>query len=328
MDEGNGRTVDYSYDPAGRLVEESIVDPVNGDRSISYSYDAANNRLTRDDSAEGLTDYSYDANDRLVQATLNGVSMDYRYDANGNTLSESIVGVDLVRYSWDAQNRLVGVDANADGVEDVTNVYNASGMRVGQVVDGVETRFLVDENRSDRKVIEEYRPNGAVEAYYVYGPVRISQTRGTDTSYFLPDALGTTRVLTDHNGNVSDTYDFDAFGRLISQTGVTENHFLFAGEQQDPLTGQYYLRARHMDTDSGRFLSRDEFPYLLTEVATIHRYAYAGNNPVNITDPSGNFLTLQQAMGAIVVNGIISAGLDYLFTRDPRKAAHAGVNAA
>jgi hypothetical protein len=30
------------------------------------------------------------------------------------------------------------------------------------------------------------------------------------------------------------TYDYDAFGNLIHQTGSTPNNYLFAGEQFDP----------------------------------------------------------------------------------------------
>ena len=39
------------------------------------------------------------------------------------------------------------------------------------------------------------------------------------------------------------TYDYDAFGNLIHQTGTMPNNYLFAGEQFDPDLNLYYNRA-------------------------------------------------------------------------------------
>ncbi len=44
-----GRTMDYAYDAADRLVEEHITDPGLGNRTISYTYDPVGNRLTKTD---------------------------------------------------------------------------------------------------------------------------------------------------------------------------------------------------------------------------------------------------------------------------------------
>lgn len=58
-------------------------------------------------------------------------------------------------------------------------------------------------------------------------------------------------------GTVTDTYTYDAFGNLIAQTGTTPNDYLYSGERFDANSGFYYLRARYMNPESGRFLSRD-----------------------------------------------------------------------
>src|SRR5262249_13707776 len=75
--EGSGRQLDYSYDADYRLVRESFSDSVEGNREISYSYDSVGNRLSRDDSAMGITSYDYDANDRLVSERLAGAVTTY-----------------------------------------------------------------------------------------------------------------------------------------------------------------------------------------------------------------------------------------------------------
>src|SRR5205807_1999465 len=101
--EQDGRRVGYGYDQLDRLTHEAITDAVFGNRTIDYVYDPVGNRLSRDDSAEGLTEYGYDDNDRLLTETLNGIETRYNYDDNGNTLSR-VSAIDQVFYHWDFEN--------------------------------------------------------------------------------------------------------------------------------------------------------------------------------------------------------------------------------
>jgi RHS repeat-associated protein len=121
----------------------------------------------------------------------------------------------------------------------------------------------------------------------VYGLDLISQERGNADSYFLVDGLGSTRGLTDASGVVTDTYSYDAFGNSIASAGGTANNYLFAGEQFDPSLGDYYLRQRYYDTDTGRFTRRDTFEGYRTKPVTLHDYLYANANPITFIDPSG-----------------------------------------
>ncbi len=70
--EHGGRVADYTYDAAGQVIRERILDPTLGDSDTAYSYDAAGNRvgLTRATTAERVSvAYEYDGNDRLLRAT-------------------------------------------------------------------------------------------------------------------------------------------------------------------------------------------------------------------------------------------------------------------
>jgi RHS repeat-associated protein len=89
------------------------------------------------------------------------------------------------------------------------------------------------------------------------------------TSFYGFDGHGSVRFLTSSTGAVTDTYDYDAFGNLISSTGTTPNNYLFAGEQFDPALGIYYNRARYYDQRQGRFWSMDTY-----EGAMINRFRY------------------------------------------------------
>ena len=113
------------------------------------------------------------------------------------------------------------------------------------------------------------------------------------------------RLLADNSGRITDRYTYDAFGNLISSYGNTKNDFLFAGEQFDPVTGLYYLRARYMDTNSGRFISMDTYEGSIDDPVSLHKYLYANSDPVNNVDPSG-YHTLAETETATGIQGILN----------------------
>jgi len=69
----------------------------------------------------------------------------------------------------------------------------------------------------------------------------------------------------------------------------TPNTRLFAGQEYDPDLGFYYLRARSLNTATGRFLTQDIYEGDIEQPASLHKYMYAQNNPVNKFDPTGKF---------------------------------------
>lgn len=103
------------------------------------------------------------------------------------------------------------------------------------------------------------------------------------------------RFLTDINGVVTDTFDYEAFGDLIARGGATPNLYQHRGEQFDPELNLYYLRARYHNPATGRFWNADTFEGFLTDPASLHAYTYNQNDPVNRADPSGH-LSVNEAM--------------------------------
>jgi RHS repeat-associated protein len=124
-------------------------------------------------------------------------------------------------------------------------------------------------------------------SYVLGGSGLIAQKHGSNVSYVSPDALGSTRTLTNAAGNITDTYTYEAFGEVLSQTGTTDTNYLYAGQQFDEVTQLYSMRARYYDPNAGRFLARDTWAYNFQNPVELNRYVYAMGNPVTYTDPSG-----------------------------------------
>ena len=86
-----------------------------------------------------------------------------------------------------------------------------------------------------------------MQVRYTFGNMLVSQTRSPSTSpatsFYGYDAHGSISFLTDSAGNVTDNYDYDAFGNPISRIGLTPNTRLYVGEEFDPDLGLITLRA-------------------------------------------------------------------------------------
>ncbi len=98
---------------------------------------------------------------------------------------------------------------------------------------------------------------------------------------------------------MTDRYTFRAFGELLEHTGSDPNAYLFAGQPLDPNSGFYYLRARWLDPQSGRFLSIDPFAGSFADPPSLHRYLYVSADPVNRVDPTGRFTSISESLAVI-----------------------------
>jgi large repetitive protein len=301
VEENSGHQVQYTYDDLHRISQEV------GEFTIKYTYDAVGNRLTKNDSVSGITNYNYDSNDRLLSETLSGQTTSYIYDNNSNTLSKIKNATDQTFYKWDDKNRLISTDAtDSNGTHHTVLRYNSDGIRVAEIVDGQEKRYLVDMNRPYAEVLEEYTTNGDINVSYIYGLSLISQNRGGVQSFYEKDGLGSTTALTSINGSITSTYAYDAFGNSIGFTGSEVNNYLYAGEQYDSNLSEYYLRARYYDSATGRFTRKDTFEGFQEIPISLHKYLYANGNPVNGTDPSGLF-NLAEASATVAESSSLSA---------------------
>lgn len=301
------RTTTYTYDVSYKLLTEDIVDPINGNHNASYDYDAVGNRTYS--TINGVqTLYSYDANDRLTQQ---GGEV-FGYDDNGNTVSKTLDS-EVSSFAYNAKNLLSSASLLEAGVTTNTGYqYDIDGIRVQKADDTETTDYLIDPNRDYAQVVRETRASTASSIDYLYGDDLIAQSQGnTDERYYLYDGLGSTRLLTDGAGAVTDSYDYEAFGTTLNQTGESENDYLFTGEQFDGALDNYYLRARYYDPGSARFTQMDSWRGNSADPVTLHKYLYANTDPVNMVDPSGRF-SIGGLLGTIRILASNSAGRNFL----------------
>lgn len=174
VEENTGRIVEYTYDDLYQLTQEKITDAVNGNRIYDYTHDKVGNRKTKSETVNGsttVTDYTYDANDRLENEKVNQIVVaSYTYDKNGNTKTKTENGI-TTTYTWDDENRLTAATLkNSSGATQQSMQYRYNnGIRVASVVNTQEIRYLLDEVQAYPQVLEEYAPNGTVQVSYRYG---------------------------------------------------------------------------------------------------------------------------------------------------------------
>jgi len=292
--EGNGRTLTWNYDGIYRLTNETISnDPSSNNGSATYNLDPVGNRLSAVSSLTSIASgsFSYNPDDEISSES---------YDANGNVLSAGGMA-----YTYDAENHMTSATGNG---KVITMVYDAFGNRVAKTVNGVTTKYLVEDdvNPTGLPQVLEETVNGIVQRTYTYGLQRISENQvvnGTWTpSFYGYDGAGSVRQLTNSAGAVTDTYEYDAFGNSFTTSGTTPNVYLYRGEQYDSDLGLYYLRARYYNPATGRFMSRDPQEYTPLKWSgsplkstgnppidpkKLHKYLYAIGDPVNRIDPRG-----------------------------------------
>jgi RHS repeat-associated protein len=117
----------------------------------------------------------------------------------------------------------------------------------------------------------------------------------------LMDGLGSTRFLLDSTQNVSDGYEYEAFGRQVSGGGLTPNPYHFVGEYgyyQDWETGLMLLTRRYYDAEVGGFVTRDPIGFGGGDWNT---YGYVRGRVTGRTDALG----LQDPVTIVVVVVIV-----------------------
>ena len=209
----------------------------------------------------------------------------YTFDADGNQQVVLSPSGDRVTNVWDYENKLVGVQHPAGSRE--TMAYDPDGKRVMLQETAATTKYVWD----DQNYLQETDASDVTQVTYTneprtYGNL-ISQRRSSANHYYLFDALGSTRLLTDASEAVSESLLYDAWGNLVGSAPTLAVPFRWVGELGYlfvSVTSDYYVRARVYQPGIGRWISRNPLSY---DDARYNLYVYSTNHSIIVVDPSG-----------------------------------------
>ena len=250
---------------------------------------------------------TYDSSNRMI--TYNGE--DIEYDADGN-MTYGPLGDEMVHFTYDCRNRLIKAG-------DIEYTYDAEDIRISTSTPAYTEVYTTDSVTSLSRVLEikrTYKNNGGKnlehEVYYYgnglsYEKLYDNQENSVDSELFVYhyDHLGSTKILTDRDGEVTARFSYGTYGELLtteyisgdSEYGVDKDKgnytphisFLYNG-QLGVMTddnGLYYMRARYYNPDIKRFINQDILTGNIGNSTSLNRYSYVEGNPVSCTDPFG-----------------------------------------
>lgn len=214
-------------------------------------------------------------------------------------------------------------DSNGNNVKDINNYYEYNSLnqlikiRAGSSIGAVISEFLYDYDGSRVKKID-YNGTQITTTYYLgddYTQV-INSTSTTNSiyyfvngqivgekvngkkSYYLVDALGSPEVIINETGSIVSISEYLPFGgELISIGG----RFGFTGQEREN-AGIMFYDSRYYSPYLSRFIQPDSMLPDVYDPQQLNRYAYARNNPVKYTDPSGHILDTFLDIGFVILD--------------------------
>ncbi|WP_224282162.1 SpvB/TcaC N-terminal domain-containing protein [Streptomyces sp. LS1784] len=248
-------------------------------------------------------DYTYGGGKPHAPSRVGPIT--HAYDANGNltaTVNTAATGKRR-QFVWDEENRLAcnqdtttsTVEQSPAGCADATvsYVYDATGERV--VKKGESLSLYPNRNYSER--------DGTGYKHVFIGDSRLTTKTVADgventRSFFHTDHLGSSGYVTDNTGAVTEHLEYFASGEtwVEERTGQADTPYQFTGKELDSETGLNYHGARYYNPRTQLWASTDPAlpKYLdqdlaggITQPRNLAAYTYVHNNPVKLTDPTG-----------------------------------------
>ena len=315
QDVNAGLTESFQYDDLNRLSNAAVSGSSVIVPSLSMSYDAFGNILTKSDTGT----YAYDpAHAHRLQSVTPAVAaaVSYQFDSNGNLQSSS----DGRSVTWTVDNKPSSITSNSNTS---TFAYDPENQRYREYnqVNGANGATTLEIGA----LMEVVTPDGGNPTYRLMikaggetVAVKTVQASGSfAVNYLHYDHLGSVDAITDVSGNVTQRFSYDAFGRRRdtstwaplasggSYTGITDRGY--TGQQELDSLGLIHMNGRVYDPALGRFMSADPNIQSLYYSQSLNRYAYVDNNPLRYTDPSG-YCTAGSDLAGIMSGGILGGG--------------------
>jgi|GEM_PF-3506604 len=308
----NGTEKWYDYDEAGRSTSQTWYRMPMQQAFLVYDLERDQRGFVDNETDPPLfadvlpepqhINYSYTPENRIDTHTDNitGITSTFEYSPNGNCLKSHRYDFDYTRV-----NQLSELNAH-DGSLDAEYYYSPDNKRIAATRNGTTTRYWWD-NSGMGYVIGESEPDSEAAKYlYIYGLELLARI-DMDTDeihYYHSDYRGNIVALTDDDQDITHKYRYSTYGTTLNTLEADYNPFRFMGaygvmHETDDLS---YVRARYLDHDNFVFLQEDP-------IWAENLYTYAGGNPVNFVDETGEFPRL--------INGIMNTNrFVKLFSKD------------
>ena len=202
----------------------------------------------------------------VCSSAVDCATENYVYDANGNLLNDGERTI-----FWNQDNLPTRIEKDGKIVE---FFYDANGRRI------------VKQSGEDKTVyVNQYYQTPDTKYYFANGRTALLRQGfgGSSTpTYLHTDHLGSTVLATDSNSQkLTEPLSYFPYGASTNAYSLMPSAYLFTGQEEDPESDLSNYNARLYNPTTGVFISADT-------VGGGNRYAYAANNPMRFTDPSGN----------------------------------------
>ena len=262
--------------------------------------------------------YSYDDADWADLLTAyDGHSL--TYDAIGNPLT--YYNGSSYTMTWAKGRQL---SSASRGSSSASYAYDMDGIRTSKTVNGVTTEFITQNGR----VVRQSWSGNVLDFFYdsqqrPYAVTYKPADGAAATYYYITNLQGDVVALIDSSGSLAAEYTYNAWGAPLTMPyggagagavwpPIAElNPLRYRGYYYDAETGLYYVSSRYYDPEIGRWINADALVDQ-SSVLGYNLFAYCRNNPVNMTDTTGNlpFFAITAAIGAVVgavVGGVVAA---------------------
>ena len=265
----------YTYDAFGN---RTILDEAGA--KTEYLYNKAN-QLMRTDTPHGTTIFQHDKRGNVIHkrtgSAQHRVSVDYTYGAN-NRLIQAVKNTDgkslTARYA-----------------------YNGLGMRVSRTTDAGSIDYILDQTKMYNNLLESIQVdapdsigNPSKSEDFIWLDNELIMTGETP---ILAGRLGTPERLL---GNTESASMYDEFGmpevvKIPEATKLPEVSgelpLGFTGYMRDDISDTLFAQAREYMPEIGRFMGRDILKGRVEQARSLNEYAYCHNDPVGFVDLNG-----------------------------------------